>query len=93
MNIASYAKPLNQSDGRKLFVQLSIYTNYIYQAHIYPKKLTDLHMQFVRDSVATQLQEHTWGNKQLEIHVLSIAVVSGFPKSNITYILLFKENI
>ena len=81
MTIAPYAEPLNQSDGRKLFVQLSIYTNNICKNILYYilyllRKNEDT---IVKQAFRTSLELHCNGKNSFYHNLMKISEYYDLP--------------
>ena len=81
MTIAPYAEPLNQSDGRKLFVHLSIYTNNICKNILYYilyllRKNEDT---IVKQAFRTSLELHCNGKNSFYHNLMKISEYYDLP--------------
>ena len=81
MTIAPYAEPLNQSDGRKLFVQLSIYINNICKNILYYilyllRKNEDT---IVKQAFRTSLELHCNGKNSFYHNLMKISEYYDLP--------------
>ena len=80
--MASYARPLNQSDGRKLFVHLAIYTNNIFKNIFYYILYLLLKNEDTivnKQAFGTSLELHSTGKNSFYHNLMKISEYYDLP--------------